>query len=132
MADKIERNLSLNKAVQEEKIPELLKIKTSMQQSLEQEIGGLGKIREYKQQEWDRPQITHKVQTESGEEIDILSPAVPADSVAQKMELFRARSFAELYELEKPYEGKPKSRAGSTKVPALTKNISQPEEESKD
>jgi hypothetical protein len=55
VANKIERGFSLNKAVQEEKIPELLKRKTSMQKTLESDIGSMQKINALKMEEWDRP-----------------------------------------------------------------------------
>jgi hypothetical protein len=78
-ADKLERGFSLSKAVQEEKIPELMKRKTSMQQNLEYEMGGIQKIREAKQQEWERPMETLKVQTEEGEYFELTSPAMPKE-----------------------------------------------------
>ena len=41
LANRVERKFSLAKQVTEDKIPELLKRKTSMQMNLESEIGGL-------------------------------------------------------------------------------------------
>lgn len=79
-ADKIERGFSLNKAVQDEKIPELMKRKTSMQANLEFEMGGIQKIREAKEKEWDRPQETIKGKTDDGEFFEITSPALPKDA----------------------------------------------------
>jgi hypothetical protein len=115
-ADKIERAFSLNKAVQEDKIPELMKRKTSMQQNLEFEMGGIQKIREAKEQEWDRPQDIVKGQTEEGDFFEITSPAVPRDAGQKKLAVFRQNSFNELYELEIPYEGRPKSKATTQQI----------------
>jgi hypothetical protein len=41
LANRVERKFSLTKHVSEEKIPELLKRKSSLQMNLESEIGGL-------------------------------------------------------------------------------------------
>ena len=41
LANRVERKFSLTKQVSEEKIPELLKRKSSLQMNLESEIGGL-------------------------------------------------------------------------------------------
>lgn len=47
-AGNIERHFSLNKGVADEKIPELLKRKTSLQQNLENTLGSVQKIRNAK------------------------------------------------------------------------------------
>ena len=120
-ANKVERSFSLNKACQEEKIPELLKRKTSLQQTLQVEMGGVNKIREHKQNEWERPQEMVEGKTEEGENFTISAPAKPTDREAQSMEDFRKQSFHELYELERPYEGRP-----------LPKGKGEEEEESKE
>lgn len=48
LANRVEKQFSLSKQVTEEKIPELLKRKTSMQMNLESDIGGVQKVREAK------------------------------------------------------------------------------------
>lgn len=114
VADKIERSFSLNKTVNEEKIPELIKRKTSLQGALQAELGGIQKIREVKEQEWDRPQELFTGKTDDGESYEIKKPAAPKDRDAKKMEEFRQHSFNELYELEIPYESKPRRREEQT------------------
>jgi hypothetical protein len=110
VADSIERRLSLNKQVSEEKVPELLKRKTSLQETLVVDLGGIQKIREVKNKEWKRAQQLQAGTTDSGVAFEIRSPAPPTDKDAQKMEEFRSSSFKELYELEVPYESRPRRR----------------------
>lgn len=86
----------------------MLKRKTSLQQNLEAELGGIQKVREAKYTESELEQTTG--QTEDGQQFAISQPAEPKDGAGKRMALFRKESFNELYELEKPYEGRPKSK----------------------
>jgi hypothetical protein len=79
VANKIERGFSLNKAVTEQKIPELLKRKTSLQQSLQVDVGSALKIKTMKDAEWDRPHDKKSGKTEEGEEFEISTPLEPVD-----------------------------------------------------
>lgn len=116
MANRVERRFSLSKQVTEEKIPELLKRKTSLQQTLETEVGGLQKLREARISERDVAQDTQLVKLESGESVELSSPDIKENEGARKLALFREQSYQELYELEKPFEGKPKTQADAFRL----------------
>lgn len=105
MATKIERNLSTNRA--DEKKPELLKRKSSLQQNLECQLGGAHMLRQAILQEQSQENEKVLVELESGGTIELSSPKLPQYESVKQLALFREASFQELYALEKPYENRP-------------------------
>lgn len=132
-ADTIERQFSLNKSVAEDKIPELLKRKTSLQQNLENQMGSVQKIRNIKLQQWEVPQDVVTGKDEDGQEFELRIPQTKQEEFA-KLEKYRQESFEQLYELEKPYEGRPSARseAAAKKAKLLSMGLKQEDEETKE